>query len=139
MKFRQLNEEYEGFFSDNKEEDEKRAIEVYNCFNELNDLLGGYIVQVNSDVEFWLSDEHADVFLTLDNPLYIEHANFSLDSEYLKGIGEFGFYAAFFEKLYNIINKNRNKINKVLKYIRENHIEIEMIHDIFSEYKHLFK
>jgi hypothetical protein len=135
MRRRLYEEEYDGYFTDDRDEDEKKIRDVYRCFNELNDLLGGCICRIDDYDDFWLRDKLSslDVYIKPERNCRIESSVITLESDRIRSLIEGALLGRFLDKLYDNIKKNSSKIDKILKYMYDEDITFNCIFDDYYQ------
>lgn len=128
---RRLYEGYEGYYTDDQEEDEAKIRDTFRCFQELNELFNGYIVQID-DNEIWLSGENSpvDVNMKLGRSGRINSAELELDGNLLGNAAGGALLGDLLNGIYNAIKKNGSKIDKILKYVDDNDLDFDVVSNL---------
>ena len=133
MRRRLYEEEYDGYFTDDRDEDEKKIRDVWRCFHELNELFNGYLVQIDNNDEFCFHSNRSDVdvFMKLGRNYRIEFSEMSLESNRIGAPIDGALLGDLLRDIYDAIKKNGSKIVKILKYMDDNGLDF---YPIFEDY-----
>ncbi len=128
---RRLYEGYEGYYTDDQEEDEAKIRDTFRCFRELNEIFNGYIIQIDGN-EIWFSGENSpvDVHMKLERSGRINSASLSLDSDFLGNVSGGALLGDLLNGIYNAVKKNGSKIDKILKYMDDNGLDFDVVFNL---------
>ena len=133
MGFRRLYEdeeyeEYEGYFTDDRAEDERKIRDVCRCFNELNRIFNGYIEDIDDIDDFYFYDDKSKVgvSMTPKKLANIKSCNFVFDCKRIDS-DDYGAYLNLLNTLYNGIHDHGDEINKILKHMVENDLTFNVL------------
>lgn len=132
---RRLYEDYEGYFTDDRDEDEAKIRDVWRCFHELNDMFGGCIYQIDDYDDFRLHDKlsYQDIYIKPERRGRIESSEITLESDKIRSLIEGALLGRFLDKLYDNLKKNSGKIDKILKYMYDNDLTFNCIFDDYYQ------